>query len=135
MSEKRFYVTYCSRTKSELKRGTPELLYQSDRVKCFFKYFPKPRAILSYKYGIIFENEVIDNYEQKGFGQNYRDCVLKVEQVLKNYEVVFYSPRALVEKPWIKLLDDAGIYYIIIRRWKDILENKADLRKFLEQLT
>ena len=57
------YVTYCSKTKNEkLTFGTPGQLYQSQRVQSFFKRFPSPRAILSYKYGIVGENEIIDNY-------------------------------------------------------------------------
>lgn len=111
------YATYCSRTKSDLKEGTPEELYISKRIKAFFKYAPVPRAILSYKYGIVYETEIIDNYEQKTWDQ---ETIINFQKRRKDGYMVVWFPRQLEEKPWISLLNQIRYFsYDIIRKIKN----------------
>ena len=119
-------LTYCARSKTDLKFGTPEELYNSQRIKSFFKRFNTKKAILSYKYGLIGENEIIENYEQAEFGKNYPVlCAVVFNKLIReNCDVYFYSPREIVEKPWIKLLNDSGIDYKVIRSYKDLPQKK-----------
>ena len=126
------YVTYCSKTKNEkLECGTPGQLYLAQRVQSFFNRFPGRKAILSYKYGIVDENTVIDNYEQDGFidinkaAQRIKDFVKN--DFIRDNELVFYSPRPLVEGPWIELLNLAQVKYSIIRSYKELSRGKLDL--------
>ena len=113
------FVTYCSKSKTNIKSGTPRELYNSQRIKSFFNRFPRKRYILSHKHGVVYEDQQIDNYELNHF-VNYKKCVKTVNQLLGTKKVLFYSPRALVEKTWRKLLDDAKINYIVIRSYKKL---------------
>ena len=111
------FVTYCARTKSDHEHGTPEQIYISNRVKAFFKYAPKPRAILSYKYGILWEAEIIDNYEQT----KPTDFTLEnLEERIKNKKLVVWLPRPCEAKPWIQMLDSVQADYEVITRIKEL---------------
>ena len=123
------YATYCSQTKSSKQFGTPQQLYLAQRVQSFFARFPKPRVILSYKYGIVPENEIIDNYEQKGF-HNIEKAAQAVQDYINYNTLIFYSPRELTEGPWILLLTLANIKYKIIRSYKEL--NQFSLTEFMK---
>lgn len=107
-------VTYCCESKNPISSGTPGELYKSIRIKAFFKYFPGKKAILSYKYGIVAENQVIDNYNQNHF-TNIEMAAKNVAAYVNGELVVFYSPRPLTEGPWIRLLTLAGVKFRIAR--------------------
>lgn len=114
-------ITYCAKSKSDLKAGFPFQLYTSQRMKTFFSRFAEmKRMILSYKYGIIEEDRIVDNYEQSKFGENYPALCAVVKVKLTGKYVLFYSPRKLTEGPWIKLLEDANINYRIVRSYKEV---------------
>jgi len=59
------YVTYCSGNKNPIDEGTPEQLYDSQRITDFIKACKHKGydwAILSAKYGLFFPYEVKNNY-------------------------------------------------------------------------
>lgn len=59
------YVTYCSGKKNPIDEGTPEQLYDSERITDFIKVCRSKGydwAILSAKYGLFFPYEVKNNY-------------------------------------------------------------------------
>ena len=111
------FATYCSRTKSDLEFGTPEQLYISNRVKAFFKYAPKPRAILSYKYGVVWEDEVIDNYEQT---KPTDFTIRNLENRIQNKKLIVWLPRPCEAGPWIKMLDSIQANYESISKIKEV---------------
>lgn len=62
---KTLHVTYCSGKKHPTNEGTPEQIYDSQRITSFVKVIKSKAydwAILSAKYGLFFPNEVHKNY-------------------------------------------------------------------------
>jgi len=113
------YVTYCSKVKSDIKRGYPHQIYSGRRVKSFFYHFPPPRAILSHKHGIVLETEKIDRYDCEQFIDIER-LAKKVNRIVGDRFVVFYSPRKLTEKQWIDFLELSKVPYCVVRSYKDL---------------
>lgn len=112
-------VTYCCKSKNPIPHGIPQELYDSNRLIAFFNRSRSgmPRAILSYKYGLIPEDNVIDNYNLSKFHDiNYLAFVVK--QLVGDRRVIFYSPRKIVEKGWLRLLELAEVEFCIIRTMK-----------------
>jgi len=134
LKSSKLYVTYCSRTKSNLEKGKPQQLYQCQRIKSFFSRAPPgKRAILSYRYGIVPESRIIPNYDQETF-TDIDKAAKRVRKVVGNKEVIFYSPRELTETPWIKLLEKSGVNYRVVRSSHDfskVSRKNKNLDQFL----
>ena len=60
------YLTYCSKEKKPVSRGSPEQIYKSEQI-CNFINICKSKglswAILSAKYDLFFPEEINDNYD------------------------------------------------------------------------
>ena len=119
MRENIIYVTSCSKVKTGIKKGTPSQLYSGWRIKSFFNRFPSPRAILSHKHGIVLETEIVNNYDFTEF-VNIEELAKKVNKVVGDRFVIFYSPRELTEKQWIDFLDLSGVVYCVMRSYKHL---------------
>lgn len=125
------YVTYCSRTKTDVKRGYPVEIYSGQRIKTFFNKFRSPRAILSHKHGIVLEDEIVDSYNSKKF-ENIKQLAKKLKRVVGNRFVVFYSPRKLTEKEWIDFLDLSEVSYCVMRSYKELKPKSNTLGALIE---
>ena len=65
---KRVAATFCAGSKVDVEEGNPKQLWASasGRINAFISHCEKagiPYVILSYKYGIVHQREVIDNYD------------------------------------------------------------------------
>jgi len=86
---KTLYVTYCSGKKKPIEEGTPEQLYNSQRITdfidvCRFKKYDW--AILSAKYGLFFPNEVKKNYNVTFKSVEYECRIVQNEMTLSKSE-------------------------------------------------
>jgi len=125
------YVTFCARTKTQVKRGTPVEIYAGQRIKSFFDRFPSPRAILSHKHGIVLEHEIVDQYDENNFDDTERLAKV-VKKKVGNRFVIFYSPRELTEKQWIDFLDLSGVSYCVMRSYKELKPKSNTLGALIE---
>ena len=93
---------------------------ECQRRKVFKTYFPEPKGYLSHKYGFIWSNSIIENYDQAKF-ENRELIKHRIKIHLKGKQVVFYSTRTrLPPKEWRLLLEELKIPYITINSYKEL---------------
>lgn len=126
----RVYVTFCSEKKFPVRYEIPKFLYDSRRIKAFVKRCEASGArfaILSGKYGVVWDEERVENYN-RWLGdvdeKEYKKLILKVEEKLKGYEVFFYEPNPHRAKKYRKLLEDAKIKFESFNKVDFILKNE-----------
>ncbi|MHA1869038.1 MAG: DUF6884 domain-containing protein [Candidatus Heimdallarchaeaceae archaeon] len=123
------YVTYCSGKKYDIKYGKPKELYNSRRIQTFIKVceLMKQRyGILSGKYGLVFDNEIIKNYDVY-IGDLNNEKLLELanitEKKLKEKKigkVIFYEPNPQRSKKYRKILEYGNITFETIKKVKEI---------------
>ena len=150
----RLYLTYCSRNKNNISKGTPEQLYSSNRIIKFIALCKSRKlnwAILSAKYGLFFPNEIHKNYDvtfktvnekcrivengklilRKESDERIAALIRKIRNQMREREVkefIFF-----VDKPWIRKKCYLFILHATVdncsshKRWNGIVEHIMNL--------
>lgn len=132
------FITRCCAVKSSLLCGTMESIYISSINQNFYKmckYKGLKYATLSDKYGIVYPQDLIDNYDlhpSKLTDLDKENLVRKIKQQLgqeiKN--IVFYNTSPLMSLFYLKIITSLGenynYYYV-----SDLSKLEKDRRKKL----
>ncbi len=115
------FITRCSSSKDkDINAGTPKQLYTSNIIHNFISFCEKhgfEYAILSdyEKYGVMFSNEMIENYDihpssvsDIGF-RRLGEVVKKRCKEKSINELYFYNTSPLMSRPYFKMLYYSGI--------------------------
>lgn len=103
----------CSLRKSNLKKTIPEKLYISKINQFFYRYMKKyklPYATLSDKYGLIFSNEKVENYDLHPSNLTNKDFINLGKQLQEKFKsinfstIIFYGKAPLMNVPYFKML-------------------------------
>jgi len=107
------YITHCSAKKNNIDKGTPDQLYSSIKITKFIsrcKQLGVNWAIFSDKYGLVFPDQVIENYEKhpsKVTDDEFEKLVEDAFNKLKKYDVVyFYFNPGRFHKLYRKLINE-----------------------------
>jgi len=121
------YTTRCSQKKSDRDKGKSKDIYISNLNKNFYNKMERYNleyATISDKYGLIFSNEIISNYDlspsnldekdKKRLGENIRKKVLK-----ENYNsILFYNTSPLMSKPYFEILVSTKLQIYFLKTLK-----------------
>jgi len=124
------YLTYCSEKKFPVKRAIPKNLYDSRRIASFIKRCEAAQAryaLLSGKYGVVFDNDVIETYNQflgDASPEEYKTLVEATRKRLRDYTLFFYEPNPHRAKSYHRLLVDAKLKFTPFNKVAFILENE-----------
>jgi hypothetical protein len=109
---KTIYITHCSAKKNSIDKGTPDQLYASVKITRFISRCKQSGvnwAIFSDKYGLVFPDQVIENYEKhpsKVTNDEFEKLAEDAFNKLKKYDVVyFYFNPGRFHKLYRKLID------------------------------
>jgi hypothetical protein len=107
------YITHCSAKKNNMNKGTPDQLYSGTKITKFMsrcKQLGVNWAIFSDKYGLVFPDQVIENYDKhpsKVTDNEFHFLVEDTYSKLKNYDIVcFYHNPGRLHKLYRKLIDE-----------------------------
>jgi len=107
------YITHCSAKKNNINKGTPDQLYSGTKITKFMsecKQLGVNWAIFSDKYGLVFPDQVIENYDKhpsKVTDNEFHFLVEDTYNKLKNYDVVyFYHNPGRLHKLYHKLINE-----------------------------
>ena len=117
------WTTSCSKTKSNKKKGLPSEFYISRYNLLFYKYaksFNLDYGVISDKYGIHIQDEMLSNYDihpkELTLNDKFRlGNKIKIKLKKRGYEnIVFYFPSPLMSKPYFQILwySSLPVYYI-----------------------
>jgi hypothetical protein len=130
------YITHCSAKKNNIDKGTPDQLYSSIKITRFInrcKQMNVNWAIFSDKYGLVFPNQIIENYEKhpsKVTDDEFERFVEDTYNKLKQYDIVyFYFNPGRFHKLYRRLIDtlmNRGIKIKTITHLKQI-NNEREL--------
>jgi hypothetical protein len=104
-------VTPCAKNKN---LGTHKALdlYKSTRIKAVYNKIKNTGAlfaVLSSKYGLVFENEEVEAYELKMNSETMKRLIPKVSSQLKNLNVdeLIFFPNWGLNNPYIRCIVEA----------------------------
>jgi hypothetical protein len=103
----RIYLTYCSAKKDDSlkctgKKVTPDILYTSDRIRCFMNKCKEKQvkwAIFSDKHDVWFSNEKHEWYDKppdEVTDSEFKGLLKNFDKKLRDYKEIFfyYHPRS-----------------------------------------
>jgi len=128
------YLTFCSDKKFPLKKAIPKNLYDSRRIVSFITRCETVRAryaLLSGKYGVVFDDEVVVTYNQflgNVSPNEYKMLVEITRKKLRGFALFFYEPNPHRAKSYHRLLVDAKLKFTPFNRVAFILENEKKQR-------
>jgi len=131
----RLFLTYCSGKKYPVEEGIPKQLYDSPRIRAFIRKCELAGVrygIVSAKYGLVFDNEVVKTYDVTLKEANIPLLKWIILKKLKPFkEVIFYAPNPIRAKGYIKLLPNN---IRIIHSVEQIGGKIWSIKKFLPKL-
>jgi len=102
-------VTPCSKIKSSRPAGTPDQLYKGKTIQKLFtwgKVAGIQCGVLSDKYGLVLDWEVVKNYDTppSAITERENERLVKIIQtkIPQNHALVIYSPRPMQTWHWVK---------------------------------
>jgi len=119
------WTTRCSKTKSRISCGTPDVLYQSPLNLYFYRTMEErslPYGILSDKYGLHMSDEIRDWYDVHPSALSDADkkrLGRKIQSKLKArgfQGIVFYNNSPLRSVPYLEILSFAELPVIFTTR-------------------
>lgn len=126
------YLTYCSEKKFPQKKAIPKYLYDSRRIASFIRRCEAVHAryaLLSGKYGVVFDDEVVESYNQflgKVSPDEYKTLVETTRKKLRGSTLFFYEPNPHRAKSYHRLLVDARLKFVSFNKVAFILENEGN---------
>ncbi len=129
------WLTHCCQSKVPIEKGTPRELYMDTpgqyRLSTFWKIrdqlgsFAKA-GILSYKYGLIWEDEVFENYDlsAKDVNGSQRRLLGKLiaGKISGRKRILYYAKHPLTCVPFVQMLVYAGKSFSVIFSQQDLLQ-------------
>ncbi|HMB65390.1 MAG TPA: hypothetical protein VKO42_00820 [Patescibacteria group bacterium] len=108
-------VSPCSKEKSFCSSGIPKELYKGKTLLRLFSYAKETEiryGVLSDKYGLVLDDEVVENYDTPPSGKDSKKLITlinkKIERI-RPFTLFIYSPRPMQTWHWVRLLAEVPI--------------------------
>ena len=116
-------VTNCSKTKSNVERGSPKELYISQRNQAFYKWAEHHHlayGILSDKYALFFhdeEQEMYDTHPSSLSDKDFEQLGKEIKRAMAKRQIkglIFWNSSPFMSVPYFKMMKCSGekIFYV-----------------------